>query len=184
MKVTIFSQESILARMLELEAKRCELSLSTPEDAQVWLMDLDHLPPLPRREAPALRIGFTTQPQQATGLSLDAVLPIPFPAHVLEALLRQREGASASALRREGDVLWLSGKKLHFSRIERQILSLLLQGDHRVVTVQELAAIIGRGAENSNAVAVYLYRLRRKLEADGITRIRTVRGVGYQWMGE
>ena len=89
-----------------------------------------------------------------------------------------------AALHREGESLWLSGKKLHFSRIEQQILTRLTQSDHRVVEIAEIASIIGQGAENSNAVAVYLYRLRRKLEADGITRIRTVRGVGYQWMGE
>jgi DNA-binding response OmpR family regulator len=33
-------------------------------------------------------------------------------------------------------------------------------------------------------VAVYLYRLRRKLEQDGVKRIRTVRGAGYRWIGE
>ena len=170
--------------MLELVAKRCGLSVSSPESAQVWLLDLDHLPTLPRQESAPVRIGFSSHEGQAPDMVLDALLPRPFPAQSLEALLRDREGSRGSALHREGESLWLSGKKLHFSRIEQQILTRLTQSDHRVVEIAEIASIIGQGAENSNAVAVYLYRLRRKLEADGITRIRTVRGVGYQWMGE
>jgi DNA-binding response OmpR family regulator len=87
-------------------------------------------------------------------------------------------------LKNEGEEFWLSGKKLRFSKTEQALLSLLYQNRHRTVSMNEISATIGESAANSNAAAVYLYRLRRKLEADGITRIRTVRGVGYQWTGD
>ena len=47
MSVAVFSADPVLSRMLELEAKRCELSLSSPEQAEVWLIDLDSPVPLP-----------------------------------------------------------------------------------------------------------------------------------------
>ena len=62
--------------------------------------------------------------------------------------------------------------------------NLLYENRSRTVQTREIEAILGEQAEKSNAVAVYLYRLRRKLEQDGVTRIRTVRGVGYRWIGE
>ena len=80
--------------------------------------------------------------------------------------------------------IWLSGRKLSFSATEQRVLHLLYENRERTVGVQEIESILGEQAEKSNAVAVYLYRLRRKLEQDGVTRIRTVRGAGYRWIGE
>jgi DNA-binding response OmpR family regulator len=85
---------------------------------------------------------------------------------------------------REEDAFWLSGRKLSFSKTEQRVLDLLYENRVRTVDVREIEAILGDQAKNSNAVAVYLYRLRRKLEQDGVMRIRTERGVGYRWIGE
>ena len=173
--------------MLLLEAMRCGLQEASPEHARVWLIDLDHPAALPKGEGAPLQIGFSAQPENVkntTRSGLYALLTLPFSARELSAILHRRESVPRGALLREGDALWLSGKKLSFSKIEQEVLNLLYENRSRAVSVQEIEAILGEQAEKSNAVAVYLYRLRRKLEQDGVTRIRTVRGVGYRWIGE
>ena len=186
MSVAVFSADALLCRMLLLEAKRCGLRESAPEHARVWLRDLDHPVPVPKAVAP-LQIGFAEHPENvenATRSGLYAILPLPFSARELDEVLLCRETPVSTTLAREGDQFWLAGKKLRFSKTEQAVLGVLCQNRHRAVTEQELACAIGESAEKSNAIAVYLYRLRRKLEADGITRIRTVRGVGYRWIGD
>ena len=173
--------------MLVLEAKRCGLEEAEPAHASVWLVDLDHPVPLPKEQGMALQIGLCERPQElknATRAGLCALLSLPFSARELSALLHRRESAGAGELLREGEALWLSGKRLSFSKTEQRVLELLYENRARVVGAQEIEAILGEQAVKSNAVAVYLYRLRRKLEQDGVTRIRTVRGVGYRWIGE
>ncbi|MBE6629968.1 MAG: winged helix-turn-helix transcriptional regulator [Ruminococcaceae bacterium] len=187
MSVAIFSQDATLARMLLLEARRCGLQEVPPAQARVWLLDLDHLPTLPREGGALLQIGFSAHPEEvknSTRSGLYAILELPFSARELDAILQQRELLPAARLLREGGELWLAGKKLHFSKIENRILSLLYENRHRTVAVAEIEAVLGENAKKSNAAAVYLYRLRRKLETDGIARIRTRRGAGYQWIGE
>ena len=115
--------------------------------------------------------------------ALATVLELPLDAEELKMLLVGRE-PTARALVQDGESFWLAGKKLSFSKTEQALLGLLYRNRARTVTVEELSLVIGESAVHSNAAAVYLYRLRRKLEADGIPRIRTVRGVGYQWIGE
>ena len=187
MSVAVFSRDEGLARMLLLEAVRCGLQPTEPADARVWLIDLDHPVARPNGEVAPLQIGFSAHPENVkntTRSGLYALLELPFSARELSAILHRRESAPSGALLREGDALWLSGKKLSFSKIEQEVLNLLYENRSRTVGVQEIEAILGEQAEKSNAVAVYLYRLRRKLEQDGVTRIRTVRGVGYRWIGE
>ncbi len=185
MSVAVFSRDAELARMLLLQAKQCGLAESTPERAAVWLMDLDQLPPLPKGAPTAVRIGFSAEPDLVdihTRLRLFALLSLPFSARELSELLTRTK--KENALLRDGEEMWLSGKRLHFSNAERRVLSLLYENRDRVIAADEIAAILGEQSGASNAVAVYLYRLRRKLEADGTMRIRTVRGVGYQWIGD
>ncbi len=187
MSVAVFSRDAVLSRMLLLEAMRCGLEEADPEHARVWLVDLDHPTPLPKRQEAPLRIGFSAHPEavkNTTRSGLYALLELPLSARELAALLHRRERLSERALLREGEALWLSGKKLSFSKIEQRVLNLLYENRSRTVSAGEIEAILGENAAKSNAVAVYLYRLRRKLEQDGVTRIRTVRGVGYQWIGE
>ena len=187
MSVAVFSRDAVLSQMLLLEAVRCGLQETQPERARVWLIDLDHPTPLPKGERAPVQIGFSSAPENVkntTRSELYALLELPFCARELSAILHRREGVPTGALLREGQTLWLKGKKLSFSKAEQKVLDLLYENRARTVSAQEIEAILGEQAENSNAVAVYLYRLRRKLEQDGVTRIRTVRGVGYRWIGE
>ena len=187
MSVAVFSRDAVLSRMLLLEALRCGLQETEPAQARVWLVDLDHPAPLPRGESAPVQIGFSAQPEKVKNTvrsGLYALLELPFSARELSTILHRRESAPRGALLREGDALWLSGKKLAFSATEQSVLNLLYENRARTVSVQEIEAILGEQAEKSNAVAVYLYRLRRKLEQDGVMRIRTVRGAGYRWIGE
>ena len=182
MSVAVLSADVVIARMLLLEAKRCGFCEKTPEEARVWLVDLDHPIKKKMRVAAPICIGFCMTPdalEDAERENFVAVLPIPFRATELSDVLRQYLHAFHAT---NEDVS--HSKRLHFSKMENALLALLYENRDRVVTVEELSLLIGQSAENSNAVAVYLYRLRRKLEADGQKRIRTVRGVGYRWLGD
>ena len=187
MTVAVFSRDAVLAQMLLLEAKRCGLQEAPADRARVWLMDLDHPVPLPKGGGAPFQIGFSARPEtvkNTTRSGLYALLELPFCARDLSDLLHRRESVPQGALLREGEAFWLSGKKLSFSETEQRVLRLLYENRARTVGPRAIEAILGKQAEKSNAVAVYLYRLRRKLEQDGVMRIRTVRGVGYQWIGE
>ena len=185
MSVAVFSADAVTARMLLLEAKRCGFREESPEKARVWLVDLDHPVTAPARVPLPVQIGFCADTATVNASLLgqmQAVHSLPLRAGEL-SLLHSHEPSSLSVWQ-EGEELWLSGKKIHLSKLEKALLHVLLENRDRTVTTEELSAIIGKSAENSNAAAVYLYRLRRKLEADGPTRIRTVRGVGYRWLGD
>ena len=187
MSVAVFSRDAELSRMLLLEAVRCGLQETEPEHARVWLLDLDQPVPVPKGVSAPLQIGFSTHPEtvkNSTRSGVYAVLELPFCARELGTLLHRREGVPRGTLLREGEALWLSGRKLSFSKTEQKVLNLLVENRARVVSAQEIEAILGEQAAKSNAVAVYLYRLRRKLEQDGVTRISTLRGAGYRWIGE
>ena len=183
MSVAVVSADAVTARMLLLEAKRCGFCEKPLEEARVWLVDLDHPVKKKIRVAAPICIGFCMAPDaldDAERENFVAVLPVPFRVTELSAVLRQY--LHAFALTSEEEMA--HSKRLHFSKTENALLALLYENRDRVVTIEELSLLIGQSAENSNAVAVYLYRLRRKLEADGHRRIRTVRGVGYRWLGD
>ncbi len=184
MSVAVLSADAVTARMLALEAKRCGFCEENAEKARILLIDLDHPVRAALQTEASLVIAFCEEParlDETVRARYNAVLALPFCAEELCALLR--DGSSLIAT--SGDAArFLLGKQLHFSRAEQALLDHLRAHRDRTVTVQELSTIIGQSAENSNAVAVYLYRLRRKLEADGQKRIRTVRGVGYRWLGD
>ncbi len=184
MSVAVLSADAVTARMLELEAKRCGFYKESADKAHVLLIDLDHPVKSIARADASLVIAFCEEParlDETVRARYNAVLALPFCVEELSALLRER--SSAITLSGDADRL-LPSKKLHFSQVEQALLDHLRAHRDRTVTAQELSTIIGQSAENSNAVAVYLYRLRRKLEADGQRRIRTVRGVGYRWLGD
>ena len=180
----MLSADAVTARMLQLEAKRCGFCEKSANQARILLVDLDHLVSFPRRSEAILTIAFCEEPDRLDASVMaqyHAVLSLPFSASEFSALLR---GEQVSRVQPLGKAPCPTGKKLHFSQMEQALLDHMRAHRDRIVTVQELSTIIGQSAENSNAVAVYLYRLRRKLEADGQKRIRTVRGVGYRWLGD
>ena len=118
-------------------------------------------------------------------LGADDDLVKPFELAELSARMRavQRRGGSAAApavgfgplvLDVEGRLAELAGEPLALSGREWEVLEALVRADGRTVPRERL-----QGEGSSNALEVYVSRLRPRLEAAGLL-IRTVRGFGYR----
>lgn len=104
----------------------------------------------------------------------------------LRALNRRKPGASPDGVLRRGALAFdpvarsvtLHGHTIDLSRRELLLLQALLENQGRILGTDSLQdKLYGwTGGVESNAVAVHLHSLRRKLGKD---LIRTVRGVGY-----
>ena len=121
----------------------------------------------------------------------DDYLPKPFRMEELlarvRALIRRANSSASSALvhgRLKLDMaarrLYCDGHPVDITARELAVLELLLLREGRVVTKQQIMdSLYGwEEASTSNAVEVFIYRLRKKLEATGVD-ISTVRGMGY-----
>lgn len=121
----------------------------------------------------------------------DDYLAKPFQLAELEARVRAltRRGMSgAPTLLRHGRLSFdqvgriaaLGGERLDLSARELALLELFLQRSGRLVHKDQLVEHLCEWGEevSTNAIEVYVHRLRKKLGPGGI-RILTVRGVGY-----
>jgi two-component system OmpR family response regulator len=122
----------------------------------------------------------------------DDYLAKPFQLAELEARVRAltRRGMSGAprvikhgrfSFDQVGRVAELGGERLELSARELSLLELFLQRSGRLVQKDHLVEHLCEWGEevSSNAIEVYVHRLRKKLEPGGI-RISTVRGVGYR----
>ena len=124
-------------------------------------------------------------------LGADDYIIKPFHLSELEARVRaliRRSHLVASAdvihgrlrLDSAGRRLFCDGRPMDLSGRELSVLELLLLRAGKVVTKQQIVDKLYGWEEvsSSNAVEVFVYRLRKKLEASGVD-IRTIRGMGY-----
>ena len=107
----------------------------------------------------------------------------------LRAVLRRQGGfqgseltAATRSLDTHSRACTVAGRPVPLSARETELLALLLRRAGQVVTKRlaedQLFGLTGSGG--SNAVEVYVHRLRRRMEEAGAgVRIETVRGVGY-----
>jgi len=128
---------------------------------------------------------------QGLDLGADDYMAKPFALSELEArvraLARRSFGSSRNVLRHGpltldpvGRVASIQDQPLELSARELSLLETLLQRPGRLVSKDQLVDhLCGWGDEvTTNAIEVYVHRLRKKLEPGGI-RIVTVRGLGY-----
>jgi len=136
-----------------------------------------------------------TLDDRVTGLDLgaDDYLTKPFHLSELEARVRaliRRSHSNASAdivhgrlrLDTVGRRVYCNGQPIDLSGRELAVIELMLMREGKVVTKQQiLDNLYGwEDVTTSNAVEVFVYRLRKKLEACGAdVNIATVRGMGY-----
>ena len=142
----------------------------------------------------------TAQADRIAGLDAgaDDYLPKPFgPQELLarvRAVLRRTEKrvATASKTIEVGDVrlepesreVWLRETLVDTTSFEFDVLDVLMSSAGRVVSRDELAAVLYQRSATpfERAIDVHVCHLRRKLETDGRTLIRSIRGVGYMFV--
>jgi two-component system, OmpR family, response regulator len=131
--------------------------------------------------------------QRVRGLDLgaDDYMSKPFALTELEArvraLVRRRMGASAPVLKHGmisfdqiGRAVYFNDDLLDLSAREVGLIEILLSRVGRLVNKEQIVAHLCEWGEeiSSNAIEVYMHRLRKKLEGAGVV-INTVRGLGY-----
>ncbi|MEW5707369.1 MAG: response regulator transcription factor [Pseudomonadota bacterium] len=147
-----------------------------------------------RSDTPVLVLtARDTVEDRVMGLDLGADDYLTKPFHLAElearvrALIRRGHQSAAGTLVHGRLRLDVAGRRLYcddqpvdLSGRELAVLELLLMRAGRVVTKEQLADhLYGWGDEvSSNAIEVFVHRLRKKLESMG-ANIRTVRGMGY-----
>lgn len=81
----------------------------------------------------------------------------------------------------------LRGKEVLLSPMEYKMLFLFCKNPKRVLTRQQLLEKLWDAQEryvDEHTLTTTISRIRSKIEADGDRYIKTVYGMGYQWMGE
>jgi two-component system OmpR family response regulator len=121
----------------------------------------------------------------------DDYMPKPFALSELEArvraLTRRGQGGGSTVIRhgplvydQVGRSAYINDQMLDLSARELGLLEILLARTGRLVSKEQLVDHLCEWGEevSNNAIEVYVHRLRKKIETDGI-RIATVRGLGY-----
>lgn len=80
----------------------------------------------------------------------------------------------------------LNGKSLSLSSLEFRMLNLFCKNSRQVLTRKQLLEKLWDVNENyvdEHTLTTTISRIRRKIEANGDVYIKTIYGMGYQWMG-
>jgi two-component system OmpR family response regulator len=147
-----------------------------------------------RATVPVLMLTANDSPEAVvTGLDLgaDDYLTKPFRLSELEArvraLIRRAHSGMTSdlvngrlRLDTAGRRLYLDDQPMELSLRELAVIELLMLREGKVVTKQQIIDHLygWEDVSSSNAVEVFIHRLRKKLEGSGVS-ITTVRGMGY-----
>jgi len=158
-----------------------------------------------RRQSSVPVIMLTARTEQADRISglnagADDYLPKPFgPEELLariravlrrasQAGLRPPKALEAGGIRLDSATrqVWRDSARLELTSIEFDILSLLMRSAGRSVSRDEIAGILyhREAMPYERAIDVHVSHLRKKLEHQGHSMIRTVRGVGYLFCAE
>lgn len=176
--IAILTTDPILARMLALEAARAEIPISAPDEARVWLLDLDHPQRVPKG-SDAYIIGFTAEEKAASGV--DLTLPLPYPSAMLRQVLKAYFAPQGdSPLRHLPGIALVGEVRVHLSPAEEKLFALLLAHRGTTVPTKDLLAALPESEAKTNVLQVHMYRLRRKLSLNGASPLFAVRGVGYR----
>lgn len=115
--------------------------------------------------------------------------PMEFLTRLRRILRCPSDAGSDSALLQSGDLClnlktheaWLGGEPLELTSVEFAILKSLLRARGRIVSRDEIAAVLYQRASTpfERTIDVHISNVRRKIEPIGRRAIRTVRGVGY-----
>ena len=106
----------------------------------------------------------------------------------IDAIVRRRDGFPDPSIRAGALTfdtmtrqLSVDGAPVELSSREADIAEILIRRSNRVTPRRLLEdQLFGSGdGSTSNALSVYVYRLRRKIETPGCISIRTLRGIGY-----
>jgi len=94
------------------------------------------------------------------------------------------QGQASQRLRVDSQlpVAWLNDERMELTQREWSLLTLMVNNLGQVVSREDVLSVWQTegpdGGAASNALEVYIHRLRRKLQASGLS-IRNVRGLGY-----
>jgi two-component system OmpR family response regulator len=177
------------ARVVDYDAVVLDLMLPGRSGFQV-LRDI-------RSRKPSLPVIMLTAKnsldERVAGLDAgaDDYMAKPFALSELEArvraLTRRAAGGAQTILKhgpltldQVGHVAYLGERMLDLSARELSLLEILLQRPGRLVSKEQLVDHMCSWGEevSTNAIEVYVHRLRKKIETDNV-RIVTVRGLGY-----
>jgi two-component system response regulator CpxR len=79
---------------------------------------------------------------------------------------------------------YLAGEPCAITSIQFQVLDLMMRNPNRAVSRDELTGILHQREATpfERWLDVHISQLRKKIERDGVTRIQTIRGVGYMFV--
>ena len=128
-----------------------------------------------RLSAEAVRSGRTAGAHAGRAAALAA-------KQSAQAQIAEAGGVRVNSQTRE---VWLGGQTVELTSIEFDILDFLVRSAGRVVSRNELAAVLYQRESTpyERSLDVHISHLRKKLERSERVQIRTVRGVGYLLCG-
>ena len=178
MTAAILSRDAVLTQTLQFELGRCGYTLCAPDQAQLLLLDTrTHASyKIARRDAVCILLCNTPLPSDSAAF---AKLPLPLSVRELRGVLASLATLSPHAS--AADHASLSSAASALSATERAIFECLLAHKGAPVPESELARCLHTPRDAANTLAVYIYRIRRKLP---FAHIRRVRGKGYEWTEE